>query len=196
MEYVPWMPSLHANGVTIMTPKGPSVTSHGQGARYPVTVSAASPGDVFPHHTRSRRYHVASNSMIRRFSPGDLSCAWPRAMAILGAVIATLVIYLVTTYVGQVDLTVNDGETKVGAAEVVFATLVAGLVAWGLLALLERSTDRAWPIFRAIAIAVLVLSMLGTLGADEALGKTALSVMHVFAAVIIVRGFSRTTRRR
>jgi hypothetical protein len=117
-------------------------------------------------------------------------------MAIVAAVIAALTVYLITTWVGQVDLTVNNGEMTIRAVDVVLATLVAGLFAWGLLALLERRTARAWTIFRAIAIAVLIVSMLGPLGADEALGKTALSLMHVFAAVIIIKGFSRTARRQ
>ena len=139
---------------------------------------------------------MASSSMTRRLSPGGLSRAYPRAITILGAVIATLVIYLVTTYLGQVDLTVNNGEMTITAVDVVVGTLVAGLIAWGLLAVLERRTGRAWTIFRGVAIAVLIVSMLGPLGADEALGKTALSVMHVFAAAIIIKGFSRTARRR
>lgn len=138
---------------------------------------------------------MAHTFMTRRLSPGGLSCAYPRAATILGAVVATLTIYLITRYGGQVELTMQNGATTITAIDVLIGTLVPGLGAWGLLSFLERRTDRAWPIFRGIAIAVLIVSLLGPLGADEALGKTALSIMHVIAGVIIIKGFSHTARR-
>lgn len=138
---------------------------------------------------------MAHTSISRPFSPGDLSRAYPRAMTILGAIIATLTIHLVATYAGQADFSVNNGQMTVGAVHVVVGTLVPGLGAWGLLAFLERRTDRAWTIFRAIAITILIVSMLGPLGADESIGRVALSVMHAVAGAIIIKGFSRTVRR-
>jgi uncharacterized membrane protein len=137
---------------------------------------------------------MASNTIPGRFSFGDLACEYPRAATVLGATLATLAIWAISTYAGQVDMTVNG--SKVGPLDVALATLVAGLAGWGLLAFLERRTKSAWTIWRNIAIAVLVLSMLGPIGAEEASGRTALSVMHAFAGAIIIRNFSRTAPRR
>jgi len=136
---------------------------------------------------------MASNTVRHRTSLENLACTWPRAATILGAVIANLVIWAISTYVGQVDLHVNG--TDVGPVLVAGVTLLAGLVAWGLLAFLERRMANAWKIWRNIALAVLVISMIGPLGADEALGKTTLSLMHVFAGAIIIKGFSNTVRK-
>lgn len=138
---------------------------------------------------------MATNRMSGRSWLDDLSISWPRPMTILGATLATLAIYLVATYAGQIDLTMDNGATTIGAINVVLGTMAPGLGAWGLLALLERRTDRAWTIWRAIAIAVLVLSMLGPFGADEPASRVVLWVMHAVAGVIIIKGFSRTAKR-
>lgn len=136
---------------------------------------------------------MVSKTLSSRFSPGELACAFPRAATILGAIVANLVVWAIATYIGGVDLHV-DG-TEVGPVAVVIATLLAGLVAWGLLAFLERRSANAWTIWRNIALVALVISiLLGPLGADEALGKTTLSLMHAIAGAIIIRGFSNTVR--
>jgi hypothetical protein len=137
---------------------------------------------------------MASNTIPERFSFRDLACEYPRAATVLGATLATLAIWTISTYAGQVDMTVNGSQ--VGPVDVVLATLAAGLAGWGLLAFLERRTKSAWTIWRNIAIAVLVVSMLGPIGAEEASGRTALSVMHAFAGAIIIRNFARTVPRR
>lgn len=136
---------------------------------------------------------MASHTFAGSFSPHDLACTYPRAATIVGAVVANLAIWTVSRYVGQVHLRANGMD--IGPFAVGGVTLLIGLGAWGLLAFLERRTANAWPIWRNIALAVLVISMLGPLGADEALGKTALSLMHVFAGAIIIKGFSNTVRR-
>jgi hypothetical protein len=128
-----------------------------------------------------------------RFSLGAFYCAHTRVAAVVRAVAATLGIWAISTFIGRVDLSV-DGRA-VGPISIVVATLLAGLAGWGLLALVERRTARAWPIWRAIAIVVLVLSMLGPLGADTGAGKTTLSVMHAFAGAILITGFAPRTRR-
>ena len=128
-----------------------------------------------------------------RFSLGAFYCAHTRVAAIVRAVTATLGIWAISVFIGRVDLAV-DGKA-IGPVAVVVVTLLAGLAGWGLLALLERRTARAWPIWRTIAIIVLVLSMLGPIGADTSLGRTTLSVMHVFAGAIVITGFAPRSRR-
>lgn len=138
---------------------------------------------------------MATDRMAGRSWLDDLSISWPRPMTILGATLATLAIYLVATYAGNIDLAANNGATTIGAIDVVLGTIVPSLGAWGMLAILERRTDRAWTIWRAIAIAVLVLSMLGPFGADNQESRVVLWVMHAVAGAIIIKGFSRTVKR-
>jgi high-affinity Fe2+/Pb2+ permease len=124
---------------------------------------------------------------------GDLACTWPRAATILGAIVATFMIYLVSTFAGRVDLAANGQD--IGPLHVIGMTLIAGLIAWGLLAFLERRTSRAWTMWRNIALVALVISMLGPLGADDPTARIVLSVMHAVAGAIIIRGFRLTARK-
>lgn len=137
---------------------------------------------------------MATHMMSGRSRLGDLACAFPRAATIFGATLATFAIYLFSTFAGQIDLVANAGRV-IGPLDVIIGTIVPGLLAWGLLAFLERRTDRAWAIWRAIAIAVLILSMLGPIGAENGGARVVLSVMHAFAGAIIIKGFSRTAKR-
>ncbi len=138
---------------------------------------------------------MATNTMSGRSWLGDLSCILPRAATILGATLATFIIYLVSTFIGDVDLVENTGRT-IGPGMIIVGTIVPGLVGWGLLALLERRTGNAWTIWRNIALVVLVISFLGPISAENDGARVVLSVMHAFAGAIIIKGFSRTVERR
>lgn len=135
---------------------------------------------------------MASTILSNRLIPGNFACTWPRAATILGAVIATLAIWCVATFAGNIDLHANGMD--IGPVAVALGTLVPGLVAWGLLTFLERRTASAWPIWRTIAFIVLAISLLGALGADTGTGKIVLGIMHGFAGAIIIKGFSNTVR--
>ena len=137
---------------------------------------------------------MATKTVPGRFSIRNLGCSYPRAASILGAIVATLTIWAVSTFAGQADLTVNGSE--IGPFDVVLATLIAGLTGWGLLAFLERKTNNAWTRWRNIAIAAVVISMLGPLSAEDTMSRTVLSIMHAFAGAIIIKGFSRTIPAR
>ncbi|MFC0527443.1 DUF6069 family protein [Phytohabitans kaempferiae] len=92
------------------------------------------------------------------------------------------------------DLTA--GGRTVTLAAVAVATTVAGLAAWGLLAILERSTRRAATAWTWISVAVLVLSLAGPAGAETAGGLVALVSMHVAAGAVLIAGLRRTVRSR
>lgn len=118
-----------------------------------------------------------------------------RINTIISAVVAAMAIWAISTFIGGVDLSVNDGALEVGLLDVVVVSAGVGLVGWGLLAFLERQTSRAWTIWRTIAIVLLIVSMLGALGADTTLGRTTLSLLHAAVGVILIKGFSATIRR-
>jgi hypothetical protein len=109
------------------------------------------------------------------------------------AIVAAIVVNVVILGVGRVvngefpAATVGSEDQTIGFAPVIVVTALAGLVAWGLLALLERMTSRAPAIWTAIAVGVLVLSLLGPLGSGvNASSKIVLACLHVGAAATIV----------
>ena len=126
--------------------------------------------------------------------------AWHvRAMAIVAAIVANVVILIVgRAVVGEFPrATVGDDEQTIGVAPVIVVTALAGLVAWGLLALLERTTSRATAIWTAIAVIVLVLSMLGPLDSGvNTSSKVVLACLHLGAAATIIPLMRRSVVRR
>ena len=120
-----------------------------------------------------------------------------RAMAILDALILNLLILAGARVInGEYPVAkVGDDEQTIGFAQVIIVTVLAGLVAWGLLALLERATGRAATIWTAIAVAVFLLSMLGPLGSGVGTSsKVVLALMHIAAAVTIIPLMRRSAR--
>lgn len=100
----------------------------------------------------------------------------------------------------SLDVRLNGVVQHVGLGAVVAASLLAGLAAWGLLALLERRSQRAgrgrprrtWTI---TVVAVLVLSLAGPL--SSAIGTTStlsLIGLHLVVAVVLLAGLGRSAR--
>jgi hypothetical protein len=111
------------------------------------------------------------------------------------ATLAPVAIWGIATSLG-VNLTVASpltGTVPISAIAVVGTALPMSLLAWGLLALLERLTPSAQRIWTIIAVAVLVLSLVpvALLDATDA-AKVSLAVMHIAAglplAVLLRRG--------
>jgi len=124
---------------------------------------------------------------------------YSRPFIVVWAAVAALLIWLVQGPVTGVDLVVRNGNatTTVGPVAVVAVALAAGLVGWGLLALLERVTTRARLLWAVVAVAVLLLSFAGPLGsATTVQAKGALAAMHAVVGAILIAGLSRTTRPR
>jgi Family of unknown function (DUF6069) len=119
-----------------------------------------------------------------------LSAPWQmRAMAIVDAIVLNVVILAVARLAtGEYPVaTVGGDDQAVGFVAVIGTTALAGLAAWGLLALLERVTSRAATVWTAIAIVVFLFSLLGPLGsgADTA-SKVALALLHTGAAATLI----------
>jgi len=116
--------------------------------------------------------------------------AWQmRAMAIVVAIFANVCILIAGRIVnGEFPIaTVQNDDQTIGFAQVIVVTLLAGLVAWGLLVLLERTTPRATAIWTTIAVIVFVLSLLGPVGSGvNASSKVVLALMHVGGAATII----------
>jgi hypothetical protein len=89
-----------------------------------------------------------------------------------------------------------DAATQtVGPIAVAATALVAGLLGWAALALLERFTRRARVIWTALATVVLAVSLLGPLNGIDTTTKTALLGLHMVVGVVLIVGLPRTYGR-
>ncbi len=122
-----------------------------------------------------------------------------RALAVAGAAAAALALWALAGPVAGVDLTVRTGgaEQPVGPASVAVTSVLAGLAAWGLLALLERVTSRPGRAWTIIAVVVLVLSLAGPLGSAVGTASTVtLAGMHLVVAAVLIPVLGRSARGR
>lgn len=120
-----------------------------------------------------------------------------RALAIVGAAAGALLVWFIAQQTAG-DLQVKSGSSTqtVGAIAVVVTVVFAGLVGWGLLALLERFAERARTIWTVVAVLVLLLSLIGPLGGTDAGTKVSLVILHLLVGSVIITAFTRTSQRR
>lgn len=116
-----------------------------------------------------------------------------RLGTVLAAPAAALVLWAAATPIADIDLTVDQAGTPltVGPVLIVLACLIVGSAAWGLLAILERSTARASLIWSIIAAAVLAFSLTGPLAAATTAAMLVLMGMHVVTGGILITGLVR-----
>ncbi|GAA1539690.1 hypothetical protein GCM10009827_068730 [Dactylosporangium maewongense] len=119
-----------------------------------------------------------------------------RPLAIAGAAVLALIVYFIARSAAG-DLVVKSGgsEQTVSAVAVVATVVIAGLLGWGLLALLERFTAKGRTIWTVIAVVFLVLSLLGPLGGTDAGTKVSLALLHLLVGAVIITAFTRTSQR-
>lgn len=85
----------------------------------------------------------------------------------------------------------------IGLVAVVISVALAGLAAWGSLAVLERWVARARLAWTILAVAVFMFSLGGPFGGEgvDAAGRWMLATLHVVAASILIPGLARTAPR-
>ena len=123
-----------------------------------------------------------------------------RVLTVAAAVVAAVLTWLVAVPIVGIDLLVSPGggaAQQVGLGSVVAVSLLASLLGWGLLALLERLVSRraltAWTV---VAVVVLMLSLSGPLtAATSAAVAIALVLMHLVVGAVLIMGLRRTTVR-
>ena len=117
-----------------------------------------------------------------------------RPLAVLFALAATLAVWLIAS-LASVDLTVKSESAdvqQVGLASVAIATLLAGVAACGLIALLQRVTSRPRTAFIVIAFALLLVSLAGPILLGQTNGARAfLTSMHLAAAGVLIPTLAR-----
>ena len=105
-----------------------------------------------------------------------------RVLTVAAAVVAAVLAWLIAVPI---------------VGSVVAVSLLASLLGWGLLALLERLVSRraltAWTV---VAVVVLMLSLSGPLtAATNAAVAIALVLMHLVVGAVLIMGLRRTTVR-
>lgn len=119
-------------------------------------------------------------------------------VSVLGAAACALAVWTVAVPVGGLELTVRTGGSvqAVGAGAVAVSSVLTGMAGWGLLAVLERFTARAGRTWTMVALGVLVLSVLGPLGAGlGAVTRIVLVAMHLIVGAVLIVGLGRSARR-
>jgi hypothetical protein len=119
-----------------------------------------------------------------------------RAVAVAGAAAAALAVWAMTQSIGGTRLAVHSGGSvrEIGPAAVVLTALLAGLAAWGLLALFERAVRRPYRAWRLVAVAVFVVSLAGPLGGVAIGARLTLAAMHLVVAAALILGLPATRR--
>ena len=119
---------------------------------------------------------------------GQASRPGRRVVVVVGAAVGALLLWLAAGPGLGIDLAVlptPDATTSVPvtAGSVIVSSVVAGLLGWALLAVLERSTHHGATIWRWVAGAVAVLSLSGPLTlAQSTGGGVVLALLHVVVA--------------
>jgi ABC-type uncharacterized transport system permease subunit len=122
---------------------------------------------------------------------------WIRPLAVLAAVLAVVAVWVVATRLFGVELRApsENGSPgpSIGVGTAALEAAVAALAGWGLLALLERLTARARPIWVVVAIVALLLSLTGPLGGSgvSAANRAVLVLMHFTVAAVLIPGLLR-----
>jgi Family of unknown function (DUF6069) len=114
-----------------------------------------------------------------------------RAVAVAIAVAAALAVWVAAVPVAGVDLVVlADRPRRIGPAVVVLAVLTAGAAGWTLLAVLEHLFREAAVVWVAIALPVLILSLVVPMSATSVAAMIALAAMHLVVGAVLVIGLA------
>lgn len=110
-----------------------------------------------------------------------------RAAAVGATVLAAGAVWVLAVPLLGVDLFVPAAGSAVGPGAVVLTALLAALLGWALLHLLERHTPRARRIWTVSAGVIALLSLAGPLTSGASAAATAtLVAMHVVVAAVLI----------
>lgn len=126
---------------------------------------------------------------------------WVRLLAVTAAVGGAVLGWALVTQVAGVDLRAPEfggsgGTAAVGLGQVVLVSALAGLAAWGLLALLERRTRRARGLWLGLAVLGFLLSLGGPLSGEgvTSADRGLLIALHAAVAVVLIPLLSLSSR--
>ena len=101
------------------------------------------------------------------------------------ALAVALALWVIAVPVAGVELRAGTPPQSIGIASVVVTTLVVTLAAWGVRTLLRRRTPVAWWLTCGI---VLLVSLLGPLGATSPAATGTLLALHLGVGAVLALG--------
>ena len=139
----------------------------------------------------------STDSSVPRGGAASAARIRTRALTVVAAVLAAIIVWVIEVPVAGIDLVVHPvgaPTQQVGFASVPAISLTASLLGWALLALLERvRAPDARRIWTFTAVVIFVLSLFGPLtGAATPLVGAALIVLHVVVAGVLIAGLRRS----
>jgi uncharacterized protein DUF6069 len=117
------------------------------------------------------------------------------SLAVVAAAMATALVGWAVIRLLSVDLTLKESAamSQVGPVDVLLASLVAGLAAWAVSALLAHwRRARWWPFVASTALAI---SITGPSYLADGISAVALIGLHVVVGVVLLLGFLRFVPR-
>jgi hypothetical protein len=130
----------------------------------------------------------------------NIKQARARALAAAGGALAAALAWIVEVPLLGIHLSFRFGPSPImtiAVGQVIGVTVVAALLGWLLLAVLERRSPQARLVWTAIALAALAVSLVLPLAAATTTSATiALIVMHLAVAAVVIPAMARTARAR
>ncbi|USQ76872.1 DUF6069 family protein [Ornithinimicrobium cryptoxanthini] len=123
-----------------------------------------------------------------------------RSLVVAAAAVAAMLTWLVADPVLSIDLKVLEapgGTTTrlVSAGSIVSSAIIAGLLSWALLAVLERKATQGVTVWRWVTAAVALVSLLAPLSLAQNTGATVvLTLLHVAVASVLILALPGTRR--
>jgi hypothetical protein len=117
---------------------------------------------------------------------------------VIGALSAALATWSLWTQVGGVELTVQSGDEvqTVGLGSVVAVAAIMPIAGVLLLRALQPWLSRGLRWWTAVAGTVMLISMLGPLGATTAMAGVALASLHLLVGAVVILGVRRVHHAR
>jgi len=187
-------------------PPGPRVRQAGHLLPHPARRRGRPPGgtlEVLSSADRCRRIGQLADVWAARLpdaggapatEPTEGAAMRPSAQRTAGIVAAAaavaLVLWAVARLLGvDLDVRINGDVRQVGPADVLVATVLAGLAAWVVHSILARTprTARWWPFVGSTALAI---SMTGPSYLSDGADAVALMAMHLLVGATLIYGFA------
>jgi len=129
----------------------------------------------------------------------DVKQGRARALCVVGGVLAAAIAWTVEVPLLGVHLDYRFGSghiQTIAAGQVIGVTVVATLLGWLVLAILDRRASHARPLWTTIALATLAASLALPLTAATTTSAAAgLIVMHLTVGAAVIPAMARTARR-
>jgi hypothetical protein len=129
----------------------------------------------------------------------DIKQGRTRALCVASGALAAALAWIVEVPLLGIHLNYRIGThlQTIAVGQVIGVTVAASLLGWLLLALLERRTPHARPIWTTIAVAALASSLALPLAVATTTSAVAgLIVMHVIVGAAVIPAMARTARAR